>query len=151
MQKSLEDLATPLGSKHLRRWALLEDNVLVLATARTIGVESMQALAAEYVQQGEHFKAAKTKATLAELTMGDISGAQTLFKEAHALLEKNGPLETRESQQLDVDILNRWHWILILNASEQLTEEAAQVKALQEKTQKYRSIYRDPVAQYFVG
>ena len=67
-----------------------------------MGAEGLKVTAAEYVAKGAYVAAAKTKFALVELNgASDSVVCPPLLKEAHALLEQSGQLETRESQQLE--------------------------------------------------
>ena len=94
---------------------MLEDDVLFLQAASTMGKEGLKALAADYVSKGAYVEAAKATFALSELSGSSDAGVcAPLLKRALELLEQSGPLTTRESQQLQWDVLSRYHWLLSL-------------------------------------
>ena len=132
---------------------MLEDDVLFLQAASTMGKEGLKALAADYVSKGAYVEAAKATFALSELSGSSDGGVcAPLLKRALELLEQSGPLTTRESQQLQWDVLSRYQWILSIERdSTGGNSELSRIEALQEKARTNPAIRQDPLALYLAG
>jgi hypothetical protein len=143
MKLALDASVPSVQSEDLRRWLLLEDDVLFRQATITLGVEGLKELASEYLaKEDAGFEAAKTKLALANLSFGDIKVAIALLQEAVALLEQSG-VPTRVEQQLQWQVLNGIAWYLSLGAD---ATEQARIKALMEEAGKNPALRKDPFA-----
>ena len=131
-----------MQSENLKRWLLLDDDVLVNQASATMGAKGLAALAAAYVADGMHFQAAKATFSLANLggTMDWIRQCE-LLKEVHSLLERSGTLGTTEGQEFEWKVLTRYWWSLDQSND---VEEKSRVSALQEAALKNTALQRDP-------
>jgi hypothetical protein len=59
MKLALDASVQTAQSEDLRRWLLLEDDVLFRQATVTVGLVELAALANEYAEKGSHFEAAK--------------------------------------------------------------------------------------------
>jgi hypothetical protein len=59
MKLALDTSAPMVQSEDLRRWLLLEDDVLFRQATITMGVAGLTALAKEYAEKDRYFEAAK--------------------------------------------------------------------------------------------
>ena len=132
---------------------MLEDDVLFLQAASTMGKEGLKALAADYVSKGAYVEAAKATFALSELSGSSDGGVcAPLLKRALELLEQSGPLTMRESQQLQWDVMSRYQWLMnIERDSIGENSELSRVEALQEKARTNPAIRQDPLALYLAG
>ena len=143
MKRALDASVPSVQSEDLRRWLLLEDDVLFRQATITMGVEGLKELASEYLaKEDAGFEAAKTKFALANLSFGDHQVATPLLQEALALLEQSG-VPTRVGQQLQWQVLSGCAWNLSLGAA---TSEQSRIKALMEEAGKNPALRKDPFA-----
>ena len=93
---------------------LLEEPVLSHQASLAVGVADMKDLATEYLSSGRIFEACKTKLQIAILVgFGDPIQRSVFLKEACDLLQQEAPLTTRESQQLEFEVLSQYDWTLL--------------------------------------
>ena len=71
MRLALQASIQPVQSDDLRRWVLLEDDVLSRQAALTMGAEGLQQLAKEFAAKSLHFEAGKATFVLSFLKAGD--------------------------------------------------------------------------------
>jgi hypothetical protein len=144
MKLALDALVPSVQSEDLRRWLLLEDDVLFRQATITMGVKGLKELATEYLaKEDAGFEAAKTKLALANFTFGDTKIAMALLQEAVALLEQSG-VPTRVEQQLQWQVLSTYAWNL--SFGDDATGEQARIKALMEEAGKNPALRKDPFA-----
>jgi hypothetical protein len=144
MKLALDASVASVRSEDLRRWLLLEDDVLFRQATITMGMEGLQELATEYLaKEDAGFEAAKTKFALANLTFGDIKVTMALLQEAVALLAQNG-VPTRVEQQLQWQVLSGYAFKLF--AFDAATGENARITALMEEAGKNPALRKDPFA-----
>jgi hypothetical protein len=130
-------------SEDMRRWLLLEDDVLFRQATLTVGLVELAALANEYAEKDSHFEAAKCTFGRAINTV-DGNKICSLYEEALALLEKDG-MSTRDAQQLQMDVLERCMMVYMFFRS---SEEHSHAKALLEEAGKNPALRkRDPLAE----
>jgi hypothetical protein len=140
MKLALDGSVPSVQSEDLRRWLLLEDDVLFRQATITMGVEGLKELATEYLaKEDAGFEAAKTKLALANFSFGATKAAIALLQEAVALLEQSG-VPTRVEQQLQWQVLNSIAWYLSLGDA---TGEQARIKALVEEAGKNPALRKD--------
>ena len=89
MKLALDASVQTAQSEDLRRWLLLEDDVLFRQATVTVGLVELAALANDYAEKGSHFEAAKCTLGRAIHT-ADNNEICSLCEEALALLEKDG-------------------------------------------------------------
>lgn len=143
MKLALDASVQTAQSEDLRRWLLLEDDVLFRQATLTVGLVELAALANEYAEKGSHFEAAKCTLGRAIHT-ADGNEICSLCEEALALLEKDG-MSTRDAQQLQMDVLERcvFHFQFMRSSEEHL-----HVKALLDDAGKNPALRkRDPFAE----
>ena len=100
------DPSTPLvQNERLRGWIQLGDEVLFRQAALVLGVEELKALAAEYVDAKMHFEAAKVMLAQARTGSARPEVVEPLMEDAYRLLGEGERVETREGQQLSLDVL----------------------------------------------
>ena len=144
MKLALDASVQTAQSEDLRRWLLLEDDVLFRQATVTVGLVELAALANEYAEKGSHFEAAKCTLGRAIHT-ADGNEICSLCEEALALLEKDG-MSTRDAQQLQMDVLERCvgpDYLLVRSSEEHL-----HVKALLDDAGKNPALRKlDPLAE----
>ena len=144
MKLALDASVQTAQSEDLRRWLLLEDDVLFRQATVTVGLVELAALANEYAEKGSHFEAAKCTLGRAIHT-ADGNEICSLCEEALALLEKDG-MSTRDAQQLQMDVLERCvgpDYLLVRSS-----EEHSHVKALLDNAGKNPALRKlDPLAE----
>ena len=142
MKRALDASVPSVQSEDLRRWLLLEDDVLFRQATITMGVEGLKELATEYLaKEDAGFEAAKTKFALANLSFGDQNIATPLLQEALALLEQSG-VPTRVEQQLQWQMLSGYAYHLIWG--DDATGEQSRIKALMDEAGKNPALRKDP-------
>jgi hypothetical protein len=142
MKRALDASVPSVQSEDLRRWLLLEDDVLFRQATITMGVEGLKELATEYLaKEDAGFEAAKTKFALANISFGDAKVAMALLKEALALLEQSG-VPTRVEQQLQWQMLSGYAYYLIYGGD--ATGEQSRIKALMDEAGKNPALRKDP-------
>ena len=145
MKLALDASVPAVQSEDLRRWLLLEDDVLFRQATITMGVEGLKGLATEYLaKEDAGFEAAKTKFALANITFGDRSIATALLQEAIVLLEQSG-VPTRVEQQLQWQVLTGYAWHLSLGGA---TSEQSRIMALMEEAGKNPALRKDTFTIY---
>lgn len=143
MKLALDASVQTAQSEDLRRWLLLEDDVLFRQATVTVGLVELAALANEYAEKGSHFEAAKCTLGRAIHT-ADSNESCSLCEEALALLEKDG-MSTRDAQQLQMDVLERCVFKYFHHRS---SEEHLHVKALLDDAGKNPALRKlDPLAE----
>jgi hypothetical protein len=144
MKLALDVSVPSVQSEDLRRWLMLEDEVLFRQATITLGVEGLKELATEYLaKEDAGFEAAKTKFALANITFGDPSIATALLQEALALLEQSG-VPTRVEQQFQWQLLIGYAWYLSLG--DDATGEQSRIKAMMEEAGKNPALRKDAFA-----
>ena len=125
-----------------------------LQAAIVLGPTALEALANEYLAKGKQAEAtgeedggsdwlfAAAKVRLAEVRVSDSSAASSkvkaLMEEAHTLIERSGRLETREGQQLDLEVLKVLEWTLNILAG---TESPAYQAIIPQVTRLYQNCH----------
>lgn len=143
MKLALDASVQTAQSEDLRRWLLLEDDVLFRQATVTVGLVELAALANEYAEKGSHFEAAKCTLGRAIHT-ADSNEICSLCEEALALLEKDG-MSTRDAQQLQMDVLER---CVLQFQFMRSSEEHLHVKALLDDAGKNPALRKlDPLAE----
>jgi hypothetical protein len=144
MKLALDASVQTAQSEDLRRWLLLEDDLLFRQATVTVGLVELAALANEYAEKGSHFEAAKCTLGRA-LHTADSNEICSLCEEALALLEKDG-MSTRDAQQLQMDVLERCvgpDYLLVRSSEEHL-----HVKTLLDDAGKNPALRKlDPMAE----
>ena len=145
MAKAMEASASPRQSEDLRRWLLVEDAVLFYHASATAGTETLRDLKEEYGRKGEHYKAAKACFSLFGLSTTDSPQSQsTLLKSALALLDQEGSSRTRESLQLEWEMLGKYSWLAAITEP----EEIPGIEARQVELKESPSVKHDPMVLY---
>jgi hypothetical protein len=144
MKLALDASAPMMQSENLRRWLLLEDDVLFRQATITMGLPELTALAKEYAENEAFFEAAKATFAQSNLT-ADINVSCVLMANTLALLERDG-LPTREAQQFKWTVCGRYGYHAATIIADK-PEEVARIKAMMDELSKDTALRKDPFAE----